>query len=179
MSKGMGVLVVLNDEISAARDVTKGNTYRMNTFVSREMGPLGYADSDRIAYYRKPIYRHTKSSEFDVDTIDELPRVDVTYAYQESDAVAIDAFVDADAKGLVLTSTAKIADQIKAAQDKGVVIVKSDRKGSGRVVESERQAEKGIVTSDNLNPQKSRILLRLALTKTTDPKEIQRMFNEY
>lgn len=179
-SRGMGVLVVLNDEISAARDVTKGNTYRVDTFVSRDMGPLGYADSDRIAYYRRPVYRHTANSEFDVDSFNALPRVDITYAYQEADGAAIKAFVEADAKGVVLTSTSKISNVIEEAQEKkGVVFIKGDRKGSGRVVESLQQAEKGIVTSDNLNPQKSRILLRLALTKTSDPKEIQRMFNEY
>src|SRR3954469_1257193 len=87
------------------------------------------------------------------------------------------AFVSAGAKDIVLTDNDDKA--IKKGQKKGVVFVKSDRKGSGRVVESEKQAGLGIVTSDNLPPHKARILLRLALTKTTDPKEIQRMFNEY
>ncbi len=176
-ARGFGVMIMLNDEINAARDTTKGNTYRMDTFVARDMGPLGYTDSDRIVFYRKPTYRHTTKSEFDVSRLTDLPRVDVTYVYQESDATAINAFVAAGAKGIVLTDNNDEA--IKQGQKQGVVFVKSDRKGSGRVAESEKQASMGIVTSDNLNPHKARILLRLALTKTTDPKEIQRMFNEY
>ncbi|MFL6550227.1 MAG: asparaginase [Povalibacter sp.] len=176
-SKGKGVLIMLNDEINAARDTTKSNTYRMETFIARDMGPLGYADSDRIAFYRRPIYRHTAQSEFDISSLDDLPRVDITYAYQDQDATAIDAFVAAGAKGIVLTGSN--ADAVKRGQAKGVVFVQSDRKGAGRVVESARQMERGIATSDNLPPHKARILLRLALTRTKDVKEIQRMFNEY
>lgn len=176
-ARGFGVMILLNDEINAARDTTKTNTYRVDTFVARDMGPLGYTDSDRVVFYRKPTYRHTSKSEFDVSNLKDLPRVDVTYVYQESDATAIKAFVSAGAKGIVLTDSNDEA--IKKGQKKGVVFVKSDRKGSGRVVESEKQAKLNIVTSDNLPPHKARILLRLALTKTKDPKEIQRMFNEY
>jgi len=176
-ARGMGVLIVLNDEINAARDTTKTNTYRMETFVARDLGPLGYADSDRVVFYRRPLYRHTAKSEFDVSALTALPRVDVTYAYQESDGIAIDAFVGAGAKGVVLTGGD--ADAVKRGQAKGVVFVQSDRKGAGRVVTSQRQLERGVVTADNLPPHKARILLRLALTKTTDPLEIQRMFNEY
>ncbi|MET0985778.1 MAG: asparaginase [Steroidobacteraceae bacterium] len=176
-AKGKGVLIMLNDEINAARDTTKGNTYRMETFIARDLGPLGFADSDQIVFYRAPVYRHTMKSEFDVSGLTSLPRVDVTYDYQEDDGVAIDAFTSAGAKGIVLTGSD--AEAIKRAQAKGVVFVQSDRKGAGRVVESARVFSRGIVTADNLNPQKARILLRLALTKTTDLKEIQRMFNEY
>jgi L-asparaginase len=176
-ARGYGVMILLNDEINAARDTTKTNTYRVDTFVARDMGPIGFADADQIAFYRRPTYRHTTKSEFDVSALKALPRVDVTYAYQESDGVAIDAFVKAGAKGVVLTGSD--ADAVKRGQAAGLVFVQSDRKGSGRVVESERVAERGIVTADNLNPQKARVLLRLALTRTTDPKEIQRMFNEY
>jgi L-asparaginase len=176
-ARGMGVLIMLNDEINGARETTKSHTYRMDTFVARDFGPLGYADSDQIVFYRKPTTRHTSRSEFDVSRIRALPRVDVNYDYQEQDGTAIDAFVAAGAKGLVLTGGR--GDAMKRAQDKGVIIVSSDRKGSGRVVESARSAERGIVTSDNLPPHKARILLRLALTRTHDPKEIQRMFNEY
>ena len=176
-AKGKGVLILLNDEINAARDTTKGNTYRMETFIARDLGPLGYADSDQIVFYRAPLYRHTMKSEFDVSGLTSLPRVDVTYDYQEDDGVAIDAFTGAGAKGIVLTGSD--AEAIKRAQAKGVVFVQSDRKGAGRVMASARVFARGIVTADNLNPQKARILLRLALTKTTDLKEIQRMFNEY
>jgi L-asparaginase len=175
-ARGMGVLIVLNDEINAARDTTKSNTYRMETFVARDFGPLGYADADRVVFYRRPLYRHTVRSEFDVSTLTSLPRVDVTYAYQESDGVAIDAFVATGAQGIVLTGSD--TEAVKRGQTQGVVFVQSDRKGAGRVVTSQRQMERGIVTSDNLPPHKARILLRLALTKTSDPREIQRMFNQ-
>lgn len=174
---GQGAMIMLNDEINAARETTKGNTYRMDTFVARDTGPLGYADSDQIVFYRKETTRHTSKSEFDVSKLTDLPRVDITYDYQESGRTAIDAFVAAGAKGIVNTGGGREA--IKDGQAKGVVFVASDRKGSGRVLESAKSAEQGVVTSDNLSPQKARILLRLALTKTTDPKEIQRMFNEY
>lgn len=176
-SKGMGVLIMLNDEINAARDTTKTNTYRVETFVARDVGPLGFADSDQIVYYRRPLYRHTSKSEFDVSKLETLPRVDVTYTYQEADGVEIDAFAAAGAKGIVTTGGG--GDALKRAQAKGIVIVGSDRKGAGRVVNSDRSFERGVITSDNLPPHKARILLRLALTKTTDLKEIQRMFNEY
>lgn len=176
-AKGFGVMILLNDEINAARDATKTNTYRMNTFEARDVGPLGFADSDRVVFYRRSLKRNTARSEFDISNLDTLPRVDIVYSYQEADRVAIDAFTGAGAKGIVLMGNSD--DAVKEAQGKGVVFVMSDRKGSGRVLLSQKSAGKQIVTADNLNPQKARILLRLALTKTTDPKEIQRMFNEY
>jgi L-asparaginase len=179
-ARGKGVMVLLNDEISAARDVTKNNTYRVDTFVSRDLGPIGFADSDRIAFYRNSLRRHTSKSEFDVSKLDTLPKVDIVYGYQEADRAAIDALVAAGAKGIVLDdSGASFAAAVKAGQAKGVVFVQSDRKGSGRVVLSDKSAQRGVVTADNLNAQKSRMLLRLALTRTSDPKEIQRMFSEY
>ncbi|WP_295683949.1 asparaginase [uncultured Nevskia sp.] len=176
-AKDMGVMILLNDEINAARDTTKNNTYRVDTFIARDVGPLGFADSDSIVFYRRPIYRHTSHSEFDVSKLTSLPRVDVLYAYQESDDAAVKAFVSAGAKGIV--NSGGYSEPLAALKDKGVVVVQSDRKGSGRVVKSEKVAAKGQVTADNLPPQKARILLRLALTKTTDPVEIQRIFDEY
>jgi len=174
---GQGVLIVMNDEILSARETTKGNTYRMDTFVARDVGPLGYADSDQIVFYRHLTYRHTSKSEFDISKLTTLPRVDVEYTHQDADRVGVDAFIAAGAKGVILTS--RLDEAVKDGQAKGVVFVSSDRKGSGRVGESAKEAAKGLITSDNLPPHKARILLRLALTKTTDPKEIQRMFNEY
>jgi L-asparaginase len=176
-AKGYGVMILLNDEINAARDTTKSNTYRVETFTARDLGPIGFADSDRIVFYRRPLYKHTYESEFDVSDLTALPRVDVTYTHQEADSVDINAFVRTGAKGIVLTGAG--GDAVGRAQKKGVVFVQSDRKGAGRVATSERQAGLGIVTSDNLPPQKARILLRLALTRTSDPKQIQRMFDEY
>lgn len=176
-ARGQGVLILLNDEINAARDTTKGNTYRVDTFIARDVGPLGFADSDQIVFYRRPTTRHTSKSEFDVSRLTTLPRVDVVYTHQDADRVPVDAFVAAGAKGIILTGG--LPEAMKDGQAKGVVFVQSDRKGSGRVLASERQAGRGLVTADGLSPHKARILLRLALAQTQDPKEIQRMFNEY
>jgi len=179
-AKGKGVMVLLNDEINAARDVTKTNTYRVNTFESRDLGPIGFADTDKIAFYRTLSYKHTYKSEFDISKLNTLPKVDIVYGYQEADRAPIDSLVKAGSKGIILDNSApSFADAVKDGQKKGVVFVADDRKGSGRVMLSAAAAEKGIVTPDNLNAQKARVLLRLALTKTTDLKEIQRIFNEY
>lgn len=175
-----GVMVVLNDTIHSARLVTKNHTYHVETFVSREVGPLGFVDSDRVVFYRNLLTRHTAASEFDVSQLESLPQVDVVYGYQEASAAPIDALVAAGTKGIVYAdSSPSYVKAFLAAQAKGVVIVQSDRKGSGRVTVSERLAGRSTITADNLNAQKARILLRLALTKTSEPKELQRIFNEY
>lgn len=177
---GKGVMVVLNDTIHSARFVTKNNTYRVETFVARELGPLGYTDSDRVVFYRAPLVKHTAASEFDVSKIETLPPVDIVYGYQEASAAPIEALVAAGAKGIVLVDSApSFGKAIAFAQSKGVIVVQSDRKGSGRVLLSDRSAGRGLISADNLNGQKARILLRLALSKTTDAREIQRIFNEY
>ena len=177
---GKGVMVVLNDTIHSARFVTKNHTYHVETFVAREVGPLGYADSDRVVFYRSPLTRHTARTEFDVSGLDALPQVDIVYGYQEASPGSVDGLIKAGARGIVLSSSAGAwRDSLARAQKKGIVIVASDRKGAGRVVLSETGPRAGRITADNLNAQKARILLRLALTKTKDPAEIQRIFNEY
>lgn len=179
-AESMGVMVVLNDTIHSARFVSKGHTYHVETFVSRELGAIGYVDSDQVVFYRKPITRHTARSEFDISGLETLPQVDIVYGYQEASAAPIHALVDDGTSGIIYADgSPAFSNAFLAAQSKGVVIVKSDRKGAGRVVLSDTSAAKGIITSDNLNPQKSRVLLRLALTVTSDPKQIQRIFNEY
>jgi len=177
---GRGVMILLNEEIQAARDVTKTNTERVNTFETRDLGPIGFADEDRIVFYRTLLYRHTYKSEFDVDNLTDLPKVDIAYGYQEGTRAAIDAMVADGAKGIVLDDSIPGAGPaIVDAVKKGVVFVQSDRKGSGRVLDSPNSAARGVVTADNLNAQKARQLLRVALTKSSDPKEIQRIFEEY
>ncbi len=177
---GKGALVVLNDTIHSARYVTKGHTYHVETFVSRELGPLGFVDSDRVVFYRNPLTKHTATSEFDVSTLETLPMVDVVYGYQEASAAPITALTEAGAKGIVYAdSSPAFSKAFLAAQSKGVVIVMSDRKGAGRVTLSDRVAARNTITADNLNAQKARILLRLALTKTTETRQLQRIFNEY
>jgi L-asparaginase len=184
-SRGKGTLVVLNDTVQAARDVTKSNTYRVETFQSREVGILGYADPDRVVYYRAPVRKHTIQSEFDVAQISSFPKVSILYSYSGDDGDLARAAVAAGAKGLVIAGTGaghtnnarKILKELH--ESTGVIVVRSARVGAGRVVREDNWQEPGFVAADNLNPQKARILLQLGLTKTSKPDEIQRMFDEY
>jgi L-asparaginase len=184
-SRGKGTLVVLNDEINAARDVTKTNTYRVETFQSREVGILGYADPDRIVYYRAPVRRHTTQSQFDVGAMTAFPKVDILYSHSGDDGDLAKAAVAAGAKGLIIAGTGAGHTQnarkvLKELFDTtGVVVVRSARVGAGRVVRDDNWQEPGFVAADNLNPQKARILLQLGLTRTSKPDEIQKMFDEY
>jgi L-asparaginase len=184
-SRGKGTLVVLNDEINAARDVTKSNTYRLETFQARELGILGYADPDRIVFYRAPTRKHTTQSQFDLAQISEFPKVSILYSHTGDDGDLAKAAVAAGAKGLVIAGTGAGHTQnarktLKELYDtSGVVVVRSARVGAGRVVRDDNRQEPGFVAADNLSPQKARILLQLALTKTGNPDEIQRMFDEY
>ena len=177
---GKGVMVLLNDTIHSARFVTKTHTYHVETFVSREVGPLGFADSDRVVFYRSPVTRHTSTAEFDIREIESLPQVDIVYGYQEASHSPIDALAEEGVQGIVLADDSPAYRRaLLEARAAGVVVVQGSRKGAGRVMLSARAAARGEVTADNLNPQKARILLRLALTRTTDTKELQRIFNEY
>jgi L-asparaginase len=185
-ARGMGVLVLLNDEINAARDVAKTSNYRLNTFVSRDMGSLGSADGDLVTFYRKPLRRGAPDTEFDVSGLDALPRVDIIPAYAGADGVMVEAAVAAGAKGLVsagLPSGAPPPAQkaaLKAAAAQGVIVVQSSRSGSGRVIDTKvALRDAGFLGGDSLTPQKARILLMLALTLTTDPDRIRGMFRAY
>ncbi len=82
-ARGKGVLVVMNEEIHGARDVTKTNTYRVETFRAPELGYLGYADADKVTFYRASTKRHTAHSEFDISGVRELPKVEIVYSYVE------------------------------------------------------------------------------------------------
>jgi L-asparaginase len=184
-ARGLGVLAVLNDEIQSAREVTKTSTYRLHTFRSPDFGVLGHADGDEIAFYRRPLRRHAPDAQFDARKLDALPRVDIAYTYAGADGTAVRAFVEAGARGIVCAGfapglltpgdEAALADAVK----KGVVVVVSTRVGSGRTVRSAKLRKHGFLAADNLNPQKARILLALALTVTRDTQEIERIFQIY
>ena len=100
-ARGLGALVLLNDEIQAAREVTKTSTMRLQTFRSADFGALGHADGDKVEFYRAPLRRHYPDTEFSIAGLAALPRVDITYAYTGSDGAAVRAFVAASAKGIV------------------------------------------------------------------------------
>ncbi len=191
-----GVLVVLNDEINAARDVTKTDAVRLHTFQTRGYGFLGVVDPDRVVFYRDVLKRHTAQSEFDVSSVTSLPRVDVIMVYQGASGDLIRSAADLGARGLVIASAGAGAtsgtqqDGIRYATDKGVVVVTSTRTGTGRVPAGRGNRAMGqdgggyyqrrmVLGSEDLAPVKARILLMLALTKTQDPTEIQRMFTQY
>ncbi len=184
-ARGMGVMVLLNDEIHAAREVTKTSTFRMQTFRTHDFGVLGHADGDRVAFYRSPLRRHMPNTEFDITALDALPRVDIVYAYVGSDGTAVRAFVAAGARGIVSAGFAPgspgptDSDALAEAVKQGIVVVQSTRAGSGRTFRGKRAKERGFLIADNLNPQKARLLLALALTVTDDPAEITRTFETY
>jgi L-asparaginase len=164
--------------------VTKTNTYRLQTFRSRDLGILGYTDPDQIVFYRMPTRRHTLDSEFDIANLERLPRVDVIYVFTGARADLANAAVNAGAEGLVIAgsgagSTGEMRKELAKLAAQGVVIVRSSRVGDGRVVRDDNWQEPGMVAADNLSPHKAAWLLTLALTRTRDPDAIQRMFDEY
>ena len=186
-SRGRGCLVVMNDTIFYARDVTKNSTYRVEAFESRDLGPLGFADADgSVIYYHQPVRKHTTQTEFDVHALTSLPRVDVILSYVNADGVMIEAAAKAGAKGIVSAATG--AGRPTPAQDEafdrayrehGTIMCLCSRVASGRVVRSPGLKRKGFVASDNLQPWKARILFSLGLSKTTDANDLQRMFDTY
>lgn len=188
-ARGKGALVVLNEEINAAREVTKTNTYRVETFKSPELGLLGYVDSDKVAFYRTSTKRHTTQSEFDVRTLKSLPQVDIVYSYADATPVVAQALVKSGAKGLVFAGTGAgllstrereaVKPFLSMPADTRPVLVRSSRPGNGRVIALADYEPLQMIPADNLNPQKARILLMLALTQTHDLKEIARIFSEY
>ena len=183
-SRGLGTLVVLNDEINSARDVTKTDAHLLDTFNSRSYGVLGRV-IDRVMYVRKPIRRHSAQSEFDISGVKALPRVDVILTYQGAPGDLIKAAVDAGAKGIVIAGAGAAAfsgtqrEGTDYAVEKGVFIVTTTRTGSGSIVGGRGNATSRRIGGDDLQPVKARILLMLALTRTDKPEEIQRMFREY
>ena len=183
---GQGVVLVMNDQISAAREVTKCNTTNVATFAAPEMGYLGYVVNNEPVLYRATTRRHTAQSEFDISKLDSLPRVDIIYSHIDQDEKVAEALLKLGAKGIVSAGTGNgsINDRAEAVLEKanksGVPVVLSAHVPAGGVVKSHAQyVNAGCVFSGNLNPQKARLLLQLALTKTNAPKEIQRIFDEY
>jgi len=185
-ARGLGVLVLLNDEIHAARDVTKTSTQRLHTFRSPDFGILGHADGDgTVAFYRRPTRINAPDTEFEISKLDALPRVDIALSYAGADGAAVDAFVAAGARGIVAAGfapgscTKAQIDALNRARNAGVAVVQSTRAGSGRVATINTQRIEGAVSADNLPPQKARILLMLALTVSDNRDELTRMFAAY
>lgn len=183
-ARGLGVLVCLNDEIHAAREVTKTSTLRLQTFRSPDFGLLGHADADRIAIYRRPVRAHAPNTPF--SAAGPLPRVDIAMSYAGSDGAAIRGLLAAAPAGLVIAgfapglTTPEEDEAIRQARAAGVAIVQATRALSGRVVEIPGYRPEGVVVSDNLSPQKARVLLMLALgSGVSDPDRLREIFRLY
>ena len=186
-TRGRGVLVVANDEIHFAREITKTDTTQVGTFRSGHHGLAGLVNAGRLHLYAPPVRRHTAQSEFSLDGTKPLPRIDILYAHAGMNRELIDAAVRAGARGLViagvgdgnLNATALAA--CAAAAQAGVAIVRASRTGGGiveRNIEIDDDAL-GFIAADELNPQKARVLLMLALTRTRDVRALQEMFFTY
>lgn len=201
VSRGRGVVVVLNGEIHAAREVQKTHAQRLDTFDSGSYGVLGVVDDDRIVYYRRPGRRHTRRTEFEVGTIGRLPRVDVMMTYLGARGDLLLAARDRGAAGVVIaaggagSTTPGQDDAIQQLVEDGIVVVIATRTGGGRVPARRRLLEAPVegdgdsptdwrlhpnrVSGEDLTPVKARVLLMLALAVTNDGNEIQRMFGIY
>ncbi len=194
-ARGQGVLLVMDETILPAREVLK-TSGRGGGFKTRDLGPLGYVENDGVTFYRGTRRRHTAQSEFDIGAIHTLPRVDVVYAYPGADEVPIRALVETGgAQGLVvagLTFSGTPAIGQKAALQqaiaRGIPVVLTSRGGENRPPIPQPTAKPpyvpkpedyAYVYGDNLTPQKARLLLMVALTRTRDRAELQRIFNEY
>jgi L-asparaginase type II len=184
---GKGVLVAMNDQINPAREVTKTNTSTPDAFKAGELGLLGYMQANKPHFYRVSTRRHTTDTEFDISNMNVLPQVDIVYGYANMNPVPLNALIAAGARGIIHAGVGdgSLANSVKpaliAARKKGILIVRSSRVGQGIVARNgeANDDELDFVVSDTLNPQKARILLTLALTRTSDTKEIQRMFYTY
>ena len=186
-SEGRGVLVVINDWIHGASSLTKTSTTAVQTFMSPLTGLIGTVAYGEIDYNRGPVGRHTVDSEFSLDGVTALPRVDIIMAYENMDGKLIDAAVAAGAKGIVIAGvgngnmTAGALETLTKHAKNGIVCVRSSRVTTGRVgrnVEVDDD-KSNLVASLDLNPQKARVLLRLALLKQRSNADLQRLYTEY
>lgn len=187
-SVGKGVTVVMDDKILGADDLAKTNTLSVGTFQNPNYGPLGIVYNGKPIYTRQSVKRHTINSEFDVTNLSELPRVEIILSYSNATSLFVDAAVKAHVKGIVtagvgngnLTTDLQNALE-KAVKNHGIAVVRSSRIMTGPTAQWDEinDDQLGFSASWFNNPYRSRVLLMLALTKTKDYKEIQRMFSEY
>jgi len=183
---GKGVLVTMNDNIDSGRDVSKNVNIKTNAF-SSQWGPLGMIVEGRNYWFRAPVKRHTMNSEFDIDSINALPPVEIAMGYEGVSSVAIDAIAKSGAKALIHggTGNGSVADRIvpnlQKARADGVIVIRSARVPDGFVIRNAEQPDDKYdwVVAHDLRPQKARILAMVALTKTNNTKELQRIFWEY
>ncbi|MEG1971291.1 MAG: L-asparaginase 2 [Burkholderiaceae bacterium] len=186
-SKGRGVMVAMNDLVLDARDVTKTNTTGVQTFAGGNYGPLAQIHNSKVYYQRTPGSLHTSKTEFDVSKLNALPKVGIIYNYANASELPAKAMIDAGYDGIVSAGVGngniynKNFELMEAARKKNIAVVRSSRVPTGATTLDAEidDAKYGFVAAGTLNPQKARVLLQLALTKTKDPKAIQAMFERY
>ncbi|WP_122874023.1 type II asparaginase [Campylobacter showae] len=181
---GKGVVVVMNDEIHAAREVTKTNTTAVDTFKSPNSGKIGTVFYGNVKFYMNPVRKHTVNSAFDITKIKELPRVDIIYSHSNDNPDFVNVAVKNGAKGIINAGMGNgnpfpsALEALGEAVKAGIVVVRDSRVGSGETTLNGEvdDGKYGFLASDNLNAQKARVLLMLALTQTTDKAKIQELF---
>jgi len=184
-AKGKGAMLVMNGQINGAREVTKTNTLQPETFQSNDLGLLGYVVNNKPVFYRGSLRKHTTEAEFDISKADKLPKVEIVYGYVDAGTEALNGVIAANPAGIVIAGvgngslSAAYRKTLEEAAKKGIVVVRASRTGTGQVTRVAADDAAGFVVSDSLNAQKARILLMLALTKTKDVKEVQRIFDTY
>jgi L-asparaginase len=184
---GRGVLVVMNDWIQGAHSLTKTSTTAVQTFMSPLRGLVGTASYGKNDFFTRPEWKHTTQSEFDITGVTTLPRVDIIYASADMSPDLIDCAAANGAKGIVIAGVGngnmnKVSVTAAAnAVKKGVVVVRSSRVVTGSVGRNVElnDDELGFIASDELNPQKARILLTLALLGKRTPEQLQNLFYTY
>ena len=186
-SVGKGVLVAMNGLILGAHSTQKMNTVDVQTFQSPNSGALGYIYNGKVFYNNQTLKRHTVNSVFDVSHLNRLPKVGIVYSYSNVEADVMEPFLKNDYKGIVHAGVGNgnyhknLFPKLLEAREKGILVVRSSRVPTGpTTLDGEvDDAKYGFVASEELNPQKARVLLMLALTRTNDWKEIQQYFEEY
>ncbi|MEN3859078.1 type II asparaginase [Campylobacter coli] len=185
-AKNKGVMVAINDKILSARGVVKTHSLNVDAFSSPDFGDLGYIVDGKVFFYNNVTKAHTKNAPFDVSKLTSLPKVDILYSYSnDGSGVAAKALFEHGTKGIVVAGSGAGSihknqkDVLKELLKKGLKVVVSSRVVAGRVAVSDSDEKLGFISAEDLNPQKARVLLMLALTKTSDPKKIQEYFLKY
>jgi len=184
-ARGLGVMIAMNQQIGSAREVTKSSTYKVQAFQSGDLGQLGVIDPDGVQLFRKPTRRHTFLSEFHAGDFGDIPRVEVVDAYIEARGDIVDYLVSEGVHGIVIAGhggggmSPAQTEAVTRAVEQGTVVVVASRTGTGRVIETSRHREMGVITGDNLLPHKARILLQVALASGRTKAAIHRAFETY
>jgi L-asparaginase len=186
-SKGRGVLVSFNEGIFDSREVMKLSTTKTNAFGSPNTGPVGQAYDGRVEYYQSSVREVNVNTPFSVTATTKLPRVDIVYMYADAPSDQIDLLISKKVDGIVIAGVGNgnfnkaFTEAVKRAVAAGIIVCRASRTPSGRVVlhDEINDDQLGTIVSDDLTPQKARILLMLGLTKTKDKKQLQQYFFKY